>query len=223
MRRLALATLALAGFSQAALAADMPVKAAAPTTALVAAYNWTGLYVGLNGGIVWNRYNWTNTAGITSGDFNGSGSLFGVTLGYNRQVNNIVFGLEGDWDWSGSKATATNAACGGTCQTEARWLSTLRGRLGFAWDRTLLYVTGGVAWAKFTPSTVPAVAGLTDYTQAGWTLGGGVEFAVADRWTVKAEYLYVGLRTSPVFFAPTGVTTTNRMSVARIGLNYRFW
>jgi len=203
-------------------AADMPVKAPVMVAPL---YNWTGIYVGINGGGMWNRYDWTNVIGVTTGDFSGSGAVLGGTLGANWQMPGTawVFGVEGDWDWANSKATTTTA-CGVGCETDAKWLATLRGRVGYAVvDRLLVYATGGAAWAKFSPSSGGSTAGFTDYTVSGWTAGGGFEYAFWDRFSVKAEYLWVGLGTSPIFFAGTGINSTHRMSVARVGLNYKFW
>jgi outer membrane immunogenic protein len=130
-----------------------------------------------------------------------------------------VFGAEGDWDWASSQATTTTA-CAATCETDVKWLATLRGRVGYAVVDRLLVFTAGGAWVKFSPSS-PVVGGFTDYTESGWTAGGGVEYAFWDRFSLKAEYLYVGLPTSPVFFA--GITTTNRINVLRLGLNYKVW
>ena len=100
-----------------------------------------------------------------------------------------MFGLEGDIDWSNIRGSA---ACGGlSCETRNNWLGTARGRLGYAADRFMPYVTGGAAFGDIKTS----VAGVGDAstTKAGWTLGGGVEAAIAGPWTAKIEYLYVDL------------------------------
>ena len=225
MRKLAVAAVAIISFANAAFAADMPAKMPVKAAPIIApAYNWTGVYVGINGGIMWNRFNWTAAGGTSTGDFTSTGAVFGGTLGANYQLPNTawVLGIEGDWDWANSKGSTFNACVGG-CQTEVKSLATLRGRVGYALvDRLLVYGTGGAAWAKFSPSLSGNAAGFTDYTQSGWVGGGGFEYAFWDNFSLKAEYLYVGLGTSPVFFAGTGISTTNRMSVARLGLNYRF-
>jgi outer membrane immunogenic protein len=158
----------------AASAADMPTKA--PMAPIAVPYNWTGIYAGISGGMMWNQFNWTNSVGTTTGSFTGNGAVFGGTLGGNWQFagTSWVVGVEGDWSWANSKAT-TITACGGTCETDVRWLATLRGRVGYAvLDRLLVYGTGGAAWAKFSPS-IGALPGFVDYTQSGWTAGGGLE------------------------------------------------
>ena len=115
----------------------------------------------------------------------------GGTLGYNWQMGQAVFGLEGDVDWSNIRGSA---ACGGgvtVCETRNDWLGTFRGRVGYAFDRFLPYVTGGLAVGDIKTSI--AGLGSTNDTKAGWTVGGGIEAAIAGPWTAKVEYLYVDL------------------------------
>ena len=102
-------------------------------------YNWTGFYVGINGGGGWGNSQWD---GINK--FDVSGGLIGGTIGYNWQVGQIVVGAEGDIDWSGIKGS-TNVLCAAGCETRNTWLATVRGRLGYAFDRFLPYVTAGLA------------------------------------------------------------------------------
>ena len=147
--------------------------------------------------------------------FNTSGGLVGGTLGYNYQVGQVVFGLEGDLDWSN---IGRSTACGGTnCTTRNNWLSTVRGRLGYAFDRFMPYVTGGAAFGDIKNS-VAGVANASS-TNAGWTLGGGIEAAIAGPWTAKLEYLYVDLgRGGSVL----GSDASFHANIVRAGLNYRF-
>ena len=106
-----------------ASAADIPMRARAPVMAPVMAppvYNWTGLYVGVNGGGAWGRSSWDST-----GSFDVTGGLVGGTLGYNLQMGPAVWGIEGDLDYSAAKGSA---ACGaGTCESAMTWLGTARG------------------------------------------------------------------------------------------------
>ena len=102
-------------------------------------YNWTGFYLGINGGGGWGTSQWD---GVDKFDL--SGGLIGGTVGYNWQVNQLVLGAEGDIDWSGIKGTTT-VLCPGGCETRNQWLATVRGRLGYAWDRFLPYLTAGLA------------------------------------------------------------------------------
>jgi len=200
------AILAVGGAS--AFAADLPSRVPMPAKApaYFQTYNWTGVYVGINGGGGWG-----------SDSDNTSGGLVGGTLGYNYQLGQVVFGIEGDIDWSGIKGSET---CGGlNCDTRNNWLSTVRGRLGYAgFDRFLPYVTGGVAFGDVKTS----VAGFGDSskTRTGWTLGGGVEYAIAGPWTAKVEYLYVDLGSGDD--SAFGSNRDFKTSLVRAGLNYRF-
>ena len=123
------------------------------------------------------------------------GFLAGGTVGYNWQSGAIVYGIEGDFDWSNVK---DSVACGGrraTCETSSSWLATFRGRVGYAFDRWLPYVTGGGAYGnvKATVSVAGGLAVSTSSSQLGWTVGAGLEYAFMGNWTAKLEYLYVDL------------------------------
>ena len=151
-----------------------------------------------------------------------NGGQAGGTVGYNRQLGNVVFGVEGDIDWSGFNGTGKSAGCPGGCSTSDSWLSTVRGRIGYSFDRVMPYATGGLAVGDIR-AAAPGFAGGTS-TNAGWTLGGGVEVALPGNWSAKAEYLRVDLGG----FNCTGCTRrpTNNVSlqenVFRAGVNYHF-
>jgi outer membrane immunogenic protein len=218
MKRLVLASigaLAVVTMTGAANAADIARRQAMPTKApYMQAYNWTGAYVGINGGAGWGRSD--VSAPFTSGGFNTSGAVVGGTLGYNWQMGHTVFGVEGDADWSNIRGTAV---CGGafSCETRNDWLATARGRLGYAFDRFLPFVTGGAAFGDIKSSV--AGIGSSTATKAGWTAGGGVEAAITGPWTAKIEYLYADLgRDSSIL----GSNTRFNTNLVRGGINYRF-
>jgi len=223
MNRIVLATaglMALVGSIGAAAAADlsqpvMPTKA--PYFSPV--YNWIGLYAGINGGGAWGTSNWS--AVPTS--FNTSGGMAGGQLGYNWQFGQFVYGLEGDIDWTDVRGTTGVGACAAfACRTDSDYLATVRGRLGFAADRFMPYVTGGLAVGNIRASDI--VGGINQ-TNAGWTVGAGVEFALSGPWSAKVEYLYVDLGSAGCN-APCGAVGGNNVSltenVVRAGINYRF-
>lgn len=216
MKRLVLASVAVVTLMGAANAADMQRRQAMPTKAVpyVQMYNWTGAYVGINGGIGWGRSNFS--APVATGDFNTSGGMVGGTVGYNWQAGQAVFGLEGDLDWANVRGSS---ACGAglSCETRNNWLGTARGRVGYAFDRIMPYVTGGLAVGGVKNSITGS--GENSTTKAGYALGGGVEAAIAGPWTAKVEYLYTDLgRTS----APLGADVSSKSNTVRAGLNYRF-
>jgi len=224
MKRLVLACVGATVLAGAAAAADLgPGPAVAPyykaPIYAPVAYNWSGFYLGINGGGAWGRSDWDST-----GSFNTGGGLVGGTVGYNYQIGQAVLGVEGDIDWADINGSTSNAFCaGGSCQTSDTWLATIRGRLGYAADRFMPYITGGAAFGDIRASNPGFPGGSV--TNAGWTIGGGLEFAVAGHWTAKAEYLYVDLGNFTCGIACNGVagdTVSFRANILRGGLNYRF-
>jgi outer membrane immunogenic protein len=193
----------------------------APTYVAPPLYNWTGFYVGINGGGGFGHSNMSNALGSTG--TNVSGGLVGGTLGYNYQAGQWVFGIEGDGDWSDISGSTTNAVCPGTsCEVRNDWLATLRGRVGYAYDRFLPYITGGAAFGDIKMTPTGFSGATTD--KAGWTLGGGVEAAISGPWSAKLEYLYVDLGKANCSAASCGVSTDTSFhtNIVRVGLNYRF-
>jgi outer membrane immunogenic protein len=202
----------------AASAADLPRRDVMPTKAPVYApppvYNWTGFYLGINGGGAFGQSSFEGA--VPSGTYNVSGGLVGGTIGYNWQIGQAVLGLEGDMDWASIRGSSNCA--GLACDTRNDWLGTARGRLGYAFDRWMPYVTGGAAFGNIKSS----LAGIdTDTTKVGWTAGAGIEAAVGGPWTVKVEYLYVDLGHGDTV-DNLGTDAKFHTNIVRAGLNYRF-
>lgn len=173
--------------------AKAPVYAPAPPPLL-----WNGFYVGAQIGWAWgndhSREFVTATGALTGADpgFDPDGIIGGIHLGYNVQLSTIVLGLEGDFEASGVDGAVTNVF-GVTTDFENRWQGSIRGRVGAAFGPTLLYVTGGVAFADlryryFVAGVTPAES-FRD-TKAGWTIGAGAEFAFSPRWSTRLEYRF---------------------------------
>jgi outer membrane immunogenic protein len=211
--------------AQCAGAADLsvaPLYTKAPPAPTAPAYNWSGFYLGVNGGGGWGHSNW-DTSATRVGT---SGGLAGGTAGYNYQFNNnVVLGVEGDIDWAHINGTNTSAGCVAGCTTGDTWLSTVRGRLGYAFGGIMPYVTGGLAVGDIKAST-PGFPGASA-TNTGWTAGGGVEFALpgTSNWTAKAEYLHVDLGRFNCGVNCNGTPTDNvsaHNDIVRAGVNYRF-
>jgi outer membrane immunogenic protein len=219
----------------AALAADLPPPAAPPPRAPVAdipaapAFSWTGFYIGLNGGYAFGQSNWTSSMG-SSGWFNVNGPIAGGTIGGNYQIGQLVVGAEGDFDWQNVKGTLVGGNCTlpgaipASCKSSSNWVGTFRGRVGYAFDRVLLYATGGGAFAniKAALNTLPWASS----TELGWSSGFGVEVAMTDNWTAKAEYLAVGFQQPTCglanCFAAPPVSVKFYESMVRAGVNYKF-
>jgi outer membrane immunogenic protein len=234
-----------------AFAADLPPapppRAPAVYVRVVApVYNWGGVYIGINGG--WGFASGTTTATITGTGIagldgtttTGSGSLNGGVAGgqtgANYQIDALVIGIEGDFDWSGQKRT-NSIACGAACTvsetTKLSWIATIRGRFGYAIDRVLLFGTGGVAFthASDNVTAVTTVGSGTIFnassTNVGWTIGAGGEVALAQNWTAKIEYLYIGTnvkQSGALSVLPGTVSETAKVndSLVRAGVNLKF-
>jgi outer membrane immunogenic protein len=222
MKRILLASagvLAMVGLIGSAHAADLPRQMAtkAPVYA-VPIYNWTGLYVGINGGGAFGRSRWDSTGG-----FDTSGGMVGGTVGYNWQFGTWVLGIEGDIDWADIKGSKGTALCPGGCSTENTWLGTARGRLGYAFDRWMPYITGGAAFGDVTANN-PGFPGASN-TQVGWAAGAGVEFAIAGNWTAKVEYIHYDLGSFNCGVSCNGFASDNvkfNADAVRGGINFRF-
>jgi outer membrane immunogenic protein len=210
-RALILAVTSLVAASRAS-AADLPVPAGPPPAyyPVATVYDWGGGYIGINGGYGFGQSEWSDPANpsgtISTGNFRVSGGLVGGTLGVSGQFGAFVLGVEGDFDWQNVSGTSGGTFCtsiitstavgvtvggGLSCKTASNWLGTIRARFGYAWDRVLFYGTAGGAGANLQT----ALNGLPAQNNAefGWAAGAGLEWAFADNWTVKFEYLFVDL------------------------------
>jgi outer membrane immunogenic protein len=206
-------------------AADLPRPVyKAPPGAYIAPFSWSGFYLGINGGYGWGTSDWSSSA--TSGSTKPKGGLVGGTLGYNLQTGNWVWGIEGDFDasWMKDSDNTGSGVCTGTngCESKNSWFATVRGRIGYAWNHWLPYITGGGAFTdlKMTPN---GGASETD-TMFGWTMGAGVEWAFTGAWSAKLEYLYADLGDTTCSAATCGIDTTVdfKTNIVRAGINYRF-
>ncbi len=252
-------TAAIALATTAASAADLPVRAAppAPFIAAVPVFTWTGFYVGANAGYGWQNSEDNSifvpagtfgpgTAGgtISYADDSGEGFVGGGQIGYNYQMGSFVLGVEADLQWAdlgGSNGTAFVPAAfpadfvpAGTAGG-IDWFGTVRARAGFAFDRALVYATGGFAYGGADDNN--DFFSNNDDVRTGWTLGGGVEYAFTNNLTLGLEGLWVNLEgdnnetfigtvpaagggTTPVFVP--GEDDDNEFFVARAKLNFKF-
>lgn len=250
MRKL-LATAAFVAFTiTSASAADMAPRYKAPPPIVAPVWSWTGFYAGLHvgGGFSDTNVFATNQffPAFDPGSFgtDGSGVVGGGQIGYNWQfAPNWLLGIEGDISGTGIRNNATvpitqlgvpvGAGFNHVADRSIDWMASIRGRLGWVWDRWLVYGTGGAAWADVNYRTDYTNFGTnipvsTNVTLSGWVAGGGVEYAVANNWTVRAEYLYYDFGDETII-NPTVVpglnylsTFDNKIHVVRAGVNYKF-
>lgn len=242
MKNLLLATTFLIASVGVAAAADAVIE----EVPVAVRYDWTGAYVGGHVGYAWANTNVTeldnygfSQFGDTEFDFDSDGIIGGVHAGYNWQTGRFVYGFEADIAASDVDNTVDNTmlpASGESFSTNIDWFGTFRGRLGYAADRFLPYVTGGIAFGDIESSyndpleNFPFPGGnfaVASDVVFGWTLGAGAEYALTENWILRAEYLYVDLEDS------RGTLTNsfgdmfrydfdNDLHVVRVGASYKF-
>ena len=258
------ATISTIALTQIVSAADLPRKAPAAAPPPAPVYTWTGCYIGGNVGAAWSRQTGDFAAvpaviqlpgTIAQNDSNGIG---GVHLGCNYQFDpRFVVGVEGDWSWTGlnGSGSAPNFFAGPPAfveptgginmSSDTKWMASLRARLGWVvMPQTMIYATGGAAWAKTDYTGFDAATtnnGFTTVsfsnTKSGWVVGGGAEYMLTPNWLVRAEYLYyqfsganaLGNNATPGFNnSPTGLFATFnwndlRVNEVRAGISYKFF
>jgi outer membrane immunogenic protein len=227
--------LAAVGISGAASAADIPAAAPVYTKApaiVQAAYDWNGFYIGINGGGANGRINWNADGFGDEGSHNASGGTVGGQIGYRWQTpSSWVFGLEAQGNWADFEGSnASQQFPGQTNQTRIDSFGLFTGQIGYAWNRTLVYVKGGAAVTdnKYTAiSTLPPLIGVDTANETRWgaTVGAGIEYAVAQNWSLSFEYdhLFMGNRdvnSATGFLIADHVTEDVDLFTAR--LNYKF-
>ncbi len=267
MKKILLSTTALLAMTAMAAAADLPARTMAPAPLPVVApvFTWSGFYAGVNAGYAFsdNNFNRTGTTGFGAVivgpggtvpfniDAEREGFVFGGQIGGNVQFGMFVAGIEADIQYTDlNSRTTINLNPGGLLfpsQTVARsdmeFLGTVRGRIGLAFDRVMVYGTGGLAYGDvsnrvsltFTPppggGAAFTYAGTTnndDDLAVGYTVGGGVEFAITNNLTIKGEYLYYDLgRQNVLLTGPNPANTVtyrinNDGHIARAGINFKF-
>ncbi|HEX2555829.1 MAG TPA: outer membrane beta-barrel protein [Microvirga sp.] len=238
MKKILLSTVAFAGLTAGAMAADLPARAAPPAPVMaVPVFTWTGFYVGVNGGVAFQDEDSRGGRRARGGrDGNDSSILGGGQVGYNMQFGSFVAGVEADLQAIDFERINTNLARGprgpranGNNNDEIDAFGTVRGRLGFAFDRAMIYATGGLAWKTDEGNNGGRRFGNNnDDENIGWTVGGGVEYAFTNSISAKVEGLYVDFsdgnnnrnrRLPRVNF--TG-NDSREFGLVRAGLNFRF-
>jgi outer membrane immunogenic protein len=274
LRRILLASVGAIALAGSAFAADLPSRAPPPIYVPPAPiFTWTGFYIGGQVGYAWGKNNVNfgdNFGDYAAFSYNTSGVIGGAHVGYNLQLSQFVIGLEGDVDgtsqskqFNGSLPFGSTLVGGGVISAPLggnininvnhNIEGSIRGRLGYAWDRVLIYATGGVAFGGFNGNVsgnfpggvlvggpnIPAPVAFGPFggstsasaTRVGWTVGGGLEYAVTNNWSVRAEYRYTDFGHSTIFansfITPFGASgaffnrhfTENRVQV---GFSYKF-
>ncbi|QBR71810.1 porin family protein [Beijerinckiaceae bacterium] len=236
LRRILLATVSTIAIVGSAVAADMPV-----TPPPIPIFTWTGIYLGGQIGYAWGR-NSTRLVDpfvvpvATSLNSNPNGVIGGAHVGYNLQINQWVVGLEGDVDGTSySRTSGPDPIFFDTFFRVRQDIEgSIRGRVGIAWDRALLYATGGVAFGNIktsyaSPFGFAGFGGFDSFSRnrVGWTVGGGIEYAITNNWSVRGEYRFTDFGKFTDFPAASlapfiGVRQHFIQNRVQVGFSYKF-
>lgn len=229
MKKFLLTSVFLVGLSGNASAADAVVLEPTPEF-LPAGFVWTGGYVGLQAGYGWGDGDLSSDVGVVAAPADIDGWLGGVYTGYNHQLaNNIVVGIDADIAWSGidgfGQAFLFGAPVpGGGVDYKLNWTGAVRAKLGYAVDRFLPYIAGGVAFAGADATVFAGGTPVQEYsdTLVGWTVGVGVEYAFTDNLLARAEYRYTDYGDLDFTEAGTSGRFGFKTNDVRVGVAYKF-
>ena len=202
--------------------------------AAIPTYNWSGPYIGAFAGGTWGEQDWvflTGPPSRLSPDF--AGYHYGGQAGYNIQFGQLVAGIEGEYGLSNAHGgmDCPNAAPF-TCNADVHSLAFLTGRLGTTWGRALFYAKGGLAFGEVTAGAtddanpIGGIGASTTHWSTGWVAGVGMEFALTQKWSAKAEYLHYDLGSERYQVSTAGagefVKAETTGESVRVGVNYHF-
>jgi outer membrane immunogenic protein len=222
---------ALIATTSGASAADLLAKASPP---VVPPFSWTGFYIGGHLGGGWSSFRGSDPAtGMVDPDsVHGNGILGGGEIGYNFQTGPWALGIEGEASWSDVKISQSDpfGGIGLNLTVKNDYVATVGGRLGYAFDRWMVYGKGGAAWTRDKVDVADGLGGTATgrFSRTGWMAGVGVEYAFADHWSAKLEYNYLKFGDQLETLTTTGglaATPSNvelDMQTVKAGINYRF-
>ncbi len=240
MKKLLLGAIGLAAVSMTApaSAADLAARpyTKAPPPMVAAIYDWSGFYLGLNGGGGWAHKCWTDITGVSvsEGCHDASGGMAGGQLGYRWQAASWVFGLEAQGDWANFKGSNASLFFPGvTNQTRIDAFGLFTGQVGYAWSNVLWYVKGGAAVANDKYQGITTLTGIAfdsvNNTRWGGVVGTGLEMGFAPNWSVAVEYDHIFMGTSNLNFLSTTTQLFSRtdsikqdVDMATVRVNYRW-
>ncbi|MBW7968802.1 outer membrane beta-barrel protein [Bradyrhizobium sp. BR 10289] len=230
-KNLLLAAVSLVALSAAApaLAADLAARPYTKAPAMVATiYDWSGFYIGLNGGGGSSHATWDLVGFGRDGSHDATGGTVGGQIGYRWQSGQFVFGVEGQGNWADFSGSHVGAISGFTNNTKIDAFGLLTGQVGYAWNNVLLYVKGGAAVVstKYDASFAGVGLGSSDDTRWGGTVGAGLEYGFAPNWSVGAEYNHIFLdgkdQTLTGAFGTLAIHTKQDVDMGLVRLNYKF-
>jgi len=212
MKKISRVKMGLCSMIAVASFATLPASAADSYNGSDSAANWAGPYAGVHFGMTWGDFK--NDSGVPGPNGSSDSLMGGGQAGYNWQFNHIVLGVEGDF----SKLDVGTHS--GAVTFDEDWDATLRGRAGYAIGRMLPYATFGLgltdAEAKLTG------AGSDSNVEPGIAAGAGLDGMISDRWSARAEYLFVDVPKDTYHTGGTAVSGGSSNNTIRVGLNYKF-
>ncbi|UFZ05878.1 porin family protein [Bradyrhizobium ontarionense] len=220
MKKILLATVALAALAAPAAAADLAARPYTKAPVAAPLPTWAGFYIGAMGGYA-SQDNNSFAGFVAPFSLSQKGGFAGGTIGYNWQQGPVVFGVEADAAWADINGSVT--AGGATFSSKIEDMGTVRGRLGYTFGPAMLYATGGYAWME-NKATLSGF-GATDFGRQfhnGWTLGAGAEYMFVPNWSVKAEYLYKSFGSENYAAGGLLPSGTINLHTVQVGVNYHF-
>jgi outer membrane immunogenic protein len=235
--------LVVSGMTAPAVAADVPVRTYSRAPAIVATvYDWSGFYIGVNGGGGWSRNCWSaasvagipNVPPVPEGCHNASGAAAGGQIGYRWLSGPVVFGLEAQGDWANLRGSNPSQIIGATTnRTTINALGLFTGQVGYSWDNVLWYLKGGGALTndRYEGLTAGTVFDRATETRFGGTVGTGLEFGFAPNWSAAVEYDHLFMASRNLNFTsvvpPVGIVTRNDsirqdVDLVSVRVNYRW-
>ncbi|QAU46825.1 outer membrane protein [Bradyrhizobium guangzhouense] len=231
-KNLLLAAVSLVAISATApaLAADLAARPYTKAPAMIATvYDWSGFYIGINGGGASAHSSWDQTAPLVGGEgsHNATGGTVGGQVGYRVQSGQWVFGLEGQGNWADFTGDNTSALLAQRNRTKIDSFGLITGQVGYAWNNVLVYAKGGAAVVGvknevFSTATGASLGSNSD-TRWGGTVGAGLEFGFAPNWSVGVEYNHIFLSDKDVTFAGLKTDRIRQdVDMGLVRLNYKF-
>ncbi|MCX8253389.1 Porin [Beijerinckiaceae bacterium RH CH11] len=240
IKKILLSTVTLGALAGTAFAADLPSRRAPPVyiPPPIPVFTWTGLYVGGQVGYEFGKSNAFasagNRVGLSAANVNANGVIGGAHVGYNFSTQSLgfgnfgglgagglVLGVEGDVDGSNYKSNYLLGAVSDATRQDIQ--GSVRGRLGVAFDRFMVYGTGGAAFGDLKNNyTFGALNSSLSHTRVGWTAGGGVEYAISNNWSLRAEYRYTDFGTFNDQIGAVNVRHHETDNRVQGGFSYKF-
>ncbi|WP_275200681.1 outer membrane beta-barrel protein [Bradyrhizobium sp. CSA207] len=239
MKDLLLATVSIVALGAVAPAfgADLaaqpvrPLYTKAPEPVAAAIYDWSGYYLGMNGGLGSSSNCWDFNGGTPEGCHDTTGATVGGQIGYRWQMGQIVLGVEGQGNWADLTGSNVSVAFSDVNQTKIDGFGLVTGQIGYTLDNVLIYAKGGAAVTSNTYQISSALTGAqlasADSTRWGGALGAGIEFGFAPNWSVSIEYDHLFMRDGDVnFTTAAGSLGSDRIrqdfDLVTVRLNYKF-